>query len=287
MAWLTQLQVRAQTRQAGIALCAITVVVGGALHAQDPPKEQAKDDAVAARRIAELKREAATYRIVRDDGSGTALLLREEPLLRWTNPLRSTEDGAVFLWTAEGRPEAIASLYRYRREGILAEDHEFQSLATTPLSGTREGQTFWAPRTPGIVFAAIPGAPKPAATAAERTRQLRDLAREFHASFDLDNDHTDLRLLAKPLYRYESKPNKVLDGALFAFVQTTDPEVLLLIEARPINESPAWQYAFARSSMVNVRGQHKDRTVWQVGWAYQLTQSDQPYITIPAAEQPR
>ena len=40
----------------------------------------------------------------------------------------------------------------------------------------------------------------------------------------------ELRLLATPLYRYRDTSPEGSDGALFAFVQGTDPEVLLLVE---------------------------------------------------------
>ena len=38
--------------------------------------------------------------------------------------------------------------------------------------------------------------------------------------------------LSQPLYRYGGDDSGVLDGGLFVFVQGTDPEVFLLIEAR-------------------------------------------------------
>jgi hypothetical protein len=50
-----------------------------------------------------------------------------------------------------------------------------------------------------------------------------------------------LRPLATPLYRYPTR-GAVLDGALFAFVVGTDPELLLLIEA----QDDRWRYAVAR-----------------------------------------
>ena len=80
--------------------------------------------------------------------------------------------GAVFIWTADGRPEVVASVYRYTENGKTVQDEEFQSLATAELTATRDGQTIWAPRTAGISLAPIPGAPRPAATAAERLRQI-------------------------------------------------------------------------------------------------------------------
>ena len=120
-----------------------------------------------------------------DSDPAKTLVLSSEPVLRWTNPLRGTVAGAVFVWVADGRPEVVASLYRYTVEGKMVEDDEFQSLATTGLTATRDGRAVWAPRTAGINLAPIPGAPKPAATPAERLRQMRALAHEFHAFFDL------------------------------------------------------------------------------------------------------
>jgi hypothetical protein len=162
------------------------------------------------------------------------------------------------------------------------EDHEFQSLATVGLTASRDGATIWTPRDAGMTLAPIPGAPKPAGSPAERLRQMRALAQEFHAFFDNDNDKSELRLLTQPLYRYEARRPDLVDGALFAFVVTTDPEVLLAIEARPVDGKPAWHYGFARMSMVNLRAQHKDREVWRAAWAVGLQDPTGPYFTTRA-----
>jgi hypothetical protein len=169
------------------------------------------------------------------------------------------------------------------------EDDEFESLATTGLRATRDGQAVWVPRTAGVELASVPGAPKPAATAAERLRQMRALAHEFHAFFDLPKEKSELRLLAKPLYRYETNRPDLPDGALFAFVQATDPEVLLVIEARSAGggSAPVWHYGFARMSMVNLRAQHKDRNVWSVNWASNYEDPNQPYVTLRAPDRPK
>jgi hypothetical protein len=238
----------------------------------------------------ELKRAAARYQIVSDSDPPKKLILAPEPVLHWTNPLRGTVAGAVFVWVVDGRPEAVASLFQYTSEGKTVEDDEFQSLATTALRATRDGQPVWVPRTAGVELAPIPGAPKPAATAAERLRQMRALAQEFHAFFDLAEEKSELRLLPKPLYRYETNRLDLPDGALFAFVQATDPEVLLVIEARSLggdSKAPVWQYGFARMSMVNLRAQHKDRNVWSVNWATNYADPNQPYVTLRAPDRPK
>jgi hypothetical protein len=251
---------------------------GDAASAKD---ESAKAPSEAQRMELEaMKRSAASYRIAPDNERPKDLVLAEEPILRWTNPVRDTFAGACFVWLVDGRPQAVASIYRYGVDGRVEEEHEFQSLATTGLTATREGKTVWAPRTAGIELAPIPGAPRPAATSAERLRQLRSLAREFHAYFDSPEDRSELRLLPKPLYRYHTGRPDQSDGALFAFVLTTDPEVLLVIESRPARGAATWHYGFARMSMVNLRGAHKDRSVWKAEWAYELRNPSRPYFSV-------
>ena len=88
---------------------------------------------------------------------------------------------------------------------------------------------------------------------------MRALAREFKASVDLEKGGTQLRLLSQPLFRYESET----DGALFAFVLTTDPEALLIIDDRPGEGGHAWHYAFARMSNHSLVAKHRDRVVWE------------------------
>lgn len=267
------------------ALAVVATIAGisnlGAVETQEasaPPK--------GAKAAHDWKKAAAAYGIAPDAPSATPLTLREEPALRWTNPLRATDDGAVFLWLDRGRPEVVGSFYRYRGDGRALEDHEFMSLATAPLVARRDGTTVWAPEVAGVTPKPIPDAPKPAGSVAERLRQMRALAGEFRASFNLDSDHSELRLLSRPLYRYEVKDRAdLLDGALFAFVQTTDPEVLLLIEARPSADggAPAWHYAVARMSMVDLKVRHKGRDAWNVGWVQNLRNPRQTYVTLTEA----
>jgi hypothetical protein len=240
----------------------------------------------AAKGVDELKRSAYRYRIATTADPPRDLAIVGEPVLHWTNPLRGSVAGASFVWVADGRPEAIASLFRYNEGGRIVEDDEFQSLATVGLTATRDGQAAWAPRAAGLTLAPIPGAPKPAASTRERLRQMRALAQEFHAFLDLPEDHTELRLLPQPLYRYQANRPDLPDGALFAFVLTTDPEVLLVIEARPVDGAPTWHYGFARMSMVNLRARHKDRDVWSVAWATDYQDPSKPYATLRAPTRP-
>jgi hypothetical protein len=179
------------------------------------------------------KREAAEYTIVERTVPETVLRFRAEPALHWTNPIRDSDNGLVFLWLDGGRPGAVVCFYRSPWQGRILESHEFHSLAPVGLTATRKGQRVWAPSSAGVTFRPVPGAAKPASTSAERLRQLRGLAREFQGVVDPDKGKTELRLLSQPLFRYEGGLNGSPDGALFAFVLTTDPEAVLVIEERP------------------------------------------------------
>ena len=266
----------------GLGPTALGLAIVAGLQAQDEPP---KSDSSANH----WKDAASSYRITLESSRPTPLTFRDEPILKWTNPQRRTDDGSVFVWTDRGRPEVAASFYRYKVDKDTLEDHEFISLSTSALSARRDGELIWSLAAGNVRPVPIPDAPRPAATPNERLRQMRALAREFKATFNNPPDLSEIRLLTQPIYRFEveGKRADVVDGALFAYVHTTDPEVLLLIEARPESEGGpvAWHYSLARMSMVNLRVHHKDREVWSVQWATNLHDRSEPYMvrTFPSS----
>ena len=56
------------------------------------------------------------------------------------------------------------------------------------------------------------------------------------------------------MYRFSDPGNGITDGAVFAFVQSTDPDVLLMIAARTAPESgeSTWTYSLARMNSGHV-----------------------------------
>jgi hypothetical protein len=211
----------------------------------------------------------------------TRLKLKEEPVLRWTNPVQSDGAGEVYIWTDRGRPEAVVSIYRFvGAGGKPGLHHEFHSLALTPLSARGANERRWACEEAGLVLAPVPDADKPADSPTARRRQIRQIAEQFQAlKTDRQMDQRTLRLLTQPLYRYEPAEGDVLDGALYAFVEGTDPEVLLLIEARKTGERHEWQYALARLNSVHLEAKYQDTSVWdQPLIEYrEYTRRDHPY----------
>jgi hypothetical protein len=191
--------------------------------------------------------------------------LKPEPVLRWSNPAVGEIHGNVFLWTQRGRPAAIGSLFKWFTPHTHM-SHEFQSLSEKPLGAKFHGADVWKTSGAGVQFAPVPQAPSPAASAASRLVQLKQLAREFSATKkERDGGRGELRLLTQPIYRYASPEEAVLDGGLFAFVQGTDPELFLLLEARGGKQGKArWEFAATRMNSVELQLRHRGTEVWAV-----------------------
>jgi hypothetical protein len=90
----------------------------------------------------------------------------------------------------------------------------------------------------------IDNAPVVAKTKLGRTFQMRQLTDRFDAH-QFWKERFELRLLPKPIYRYEDLESGIVDGAVFALVHGTNPEVLLLVEAHPADDGAArWKVGF-------------------------------------------
>jgi hypothetical protein len=175
-------------------------------------------------------------------------------------------DGATYIWTNRGRP--IAAVCCYPWYGDICDN--FQSLAHVPIRAERDGKIAWQPKVAGVSFQKVPAAPVPADSAASRLRQMKSVARTFSATLlgwaPGDPDREELRLLQQPVYRYESDERDLLDGALFAFVQGTDPEALLMLEAVPTGPGAddfEWKFAFARRTSGWLEARYGDQVIWK------------------------
>jgi hypothetical protein len=127
-------------------------------------------------------------------------------------------------------------------------------------------------------------APAPESSRPARLRQLKALAERFQSSmlgWKADsNDQENLPLLNRPLYRYEPEPGEVVDGAVFAFVQGTDPESLLLIELVEEDSRQQWMYAFARRTAGKLDGRLDDKLVWTAPLNPEYKDPRGPHFTI-------
>jgi hypothetical protein len=217
----------------------------------------------AAKHLAIMKDSLARVQLRDADAPGDLYRLRTEPVLRFTNTVGQTRDGAIFVLLGDGaRPGAAVQVF-LKRDGSWIQ--EWTSLSPHLLTGEMDTEPDWKPARGGIEFKPVPGTPRPAVSAEQRLRQMHALTRDFSADDQFQGGSWQpLRLLPKPFARYGRPGSDLTDGALFAYVLTTDPEVFLMIEARPARDGLEWQYAFAPMSKYGLRGLCKGRVVWSV-----------------------
>jgi hypothetical protein len=213
-------------------------------------------------------KEAAEYSMAVESAPKKELEFKKEPVFEWSNPSRPGQGhGVLFLWLREGRPSAIGCIFSQLAPRLKGRKvvHEFHALDRDKLLVSRpEGKPPWKPRA-GLRRKEIPDAAAPAATAGARLVQMRRLAQEFTGhEIDFEGKRVELRLLPSPLYRYPAAKTGVIDGALFALVSTegTDPEVLLILEARREDGKTRWEYACGRFSDRSLYIERKGKEVW-------------------------
>jgi hypothetical protein len=224
------------------------------------------DDSLSKKMLPIYVKEVEAYSLAIESAPDKALELKKEPVFEWVNPDRDTQQGAVFLWLRAGRPAALGCIFSHPHEHLPGRkiNHELHALDPEKLVVKRDAYHQWKPQA-GLARKDLPEAAPPASAPSGRLVQMRRLAQEFTGhSIDRDGKRWQLRLLPTPLYRYPIAKTGVIDGALFALVSSagTDPEVLLLIEAKKGDEKPHWQYACGRFSDWELHVQRKDKEVF-------------------------
>jgi hypothetical protein len=242
-----------------------SLILQGTRSAEPPGKDDPSEE--PKRLNEQIEKSVNWYDVLPDSDATTALT--PVPVIRWRNVVRGQEGEAMMVvWPHNGRPVAMASIYPW--DGQMT--HEFDSLSReNKLIARDKDRVIWSPETAGVEFKEVPKAPKPGKTAPERLRQMKAIAERFKATitgWQPDNsDQEVLRLLPRPLFRYDLKKAKdpdpkLLDGALFAYVLGTDPEAVLVLEAIGTAEKADWQYAFVRATSGGLEVKLGDEVVW-------------------------
>ena len=247
-----------------LAICAafsrLLLVNGAAGRGEEGGEDHAKE---AERLIAQ---EIAKVELYGGAGEQAVPLERSQSsILHWTNPTLGTIYGDVFVWTKDGRAEAIGTVFK-AYSPFTSMSIEFQSFSREPLEGRYNGGKIWAPEVGDIEFAAVEDVPSPSSAKFARLRQMRSLAGEFSVDATVRNDDSvtrRLRVLTQPIFRYDSRDPQVLDGAIFAFVEGTDPELLIAIEVRKTADGFQWQYAIGRMNSIRFEVRRNDKVVWK------------------------
>lgn len=221
--------------------------------------------------------EAAKYEMFRrGEGEEEQLKLVRSPILTYTNPVRVRDThGAAFVWTSDGRPEAVGAVWSVNSADDPTKrrvSHEIHSLSLVPIHSRHEPRVSrrgpvpeWSTSEPGIDPKKIPNALPPMSMPNRRLTQMRRLARRFEATFPpgIGDGQGSFRLLAQPVYRYRSERHGVLDGAMFAFVMGTDPELILVIEAVESGDGKEWRFAAASLTNLPMRLDYESVRVWE------------------------
>jgi hypothetical protein len=193
-----------------------------------------------------------------------------EPVYRFNDPARVFSDGTVWAWGRSGRPVALLTLASGRGpQGGPYWLGELTSLAPVPLASAVPGSGFWAPSGAGVEPRTFPQAPPPADTEAKRLRQMKELARRFRA-FEFftartspTNERYELRLLPQPIHRYADPDSGLIDGTMFFITYGTNPEIVLLVEARRNRGAePSWSYGLARIAGAELHVEFDEKEIW-------------------------
>jgi hypothetical protein len=267
-----------------LALAAAGIAVDR-VSAQDPAATSVKEE--ERRKFLEMQEIARGYQVsaIDEKGKRAPATIVAEPLHRWTDPTREFSGGALWAFRTSGRPVAIYSLELYGSSW----SHEFVSLSTGRIIADND-QVRWAPSKSGVAYHEVPDAPLPVEDEAGRLRQMRDMARRFAAREFWAGRNNSLRLLPHPIYRYSDPASRLLDGAIFAYANGTNPELLLLLEARRPGDGPTgWWYAAARFARAELNLELGSRDVWTAPILDKdlILQPQDPYYTTLTPRQPR
>jgi hypothetical protein len=215
----------------------------------------AQDEPQAKQRLEFMKAEVGSFEPEPSElGPKAAFTFASKPLLRYSDPTRGGGnkdfaanvllDAGVWRLGTEGRPTALVTVEIYQEpDGSRVLAYEFLSLSETTFSLRHKTKKIrWDAKGSALNLKALPDAPKPAATAAERLVQMRQLARRFAATERLKNESIECRLLTQPIDRYQSAAEKIVDGAIFAYANGTNPELGVVFESN----GERWQYGVIR-----------------------------------------
>ena len=213
--------------------------------------------------------EVTKWELILEGPEQTRAVTEKDASLRWSWADNGRLYGNVHIYTAQGRPVALVEFFSWFSP-IEGDYFQCTSMTGTRMTATRTGESVWTPRGTSVVMRDVPDGPVPATTAAARLVQMRRIAEEFRVEVEDKRGTGDisttrqLRLLPRPMFRYESAQHDALDGAIFAYVISTDPGAMLLIEATRTNGIAKWRYGFVRVWTYGAQAYLGAEQVWSI-----------------------
>jgi hypothetical protein len=250
------------------------------LAAQEPAEKEfrGQDERRVAAWLKVSQDHAAEYRLAPEDRPDEPLKLLPSAVFRHSQPVRGDDIGAVYLWVdSAGLPAALGTVFAYSQGGPGERwvAHEFHSLYSTPLVGKWRGSEGWSPAEPGVQWKEVPEAPAAAESESGRLRQMRQIGRRISAqSTDSSDSRWELRLITQPICQYTpQQPSATIGGGVFLFCQGTDPELVLLLEARENAGKRVWHYALAPFTDYALSVKLDDSEVWSLANGHRNTRT--------------
>ncbi|MCG8652216.1 MAG: hypothetical protein MI861_20420, partial [Pirellulales bacterium] len=169
-------------------------------------------------------------------------------------------DGAMFvLQDQSSRPHAfVAGSIRGNGKLFL----EVVSVSPDRLSSELGRFGKWNPEYGGsgpVVAALQPPGGK---LANRRLLAMRQIARSI--TFDFFNGGwTEARLLTQPVFRFAAPKQGIVDGAIFGYAESNDPEGVLVVWLQDSNSKPTWYWLAAGSTSLPLRCSEKGMLKWE------------------------
>src|SRR4029453_11205568 len=213
------------------ACCLLAPLVVQSIAASEEPA--GTEDAKAAHR-ARMQKLASTFQVFAVPGKPESKVeLAAEPILRYADNTRQTNESALWILGAKGRPSAVLCVEYYpNRKRGPSWLYEIASLSTERIAAQRGDDLAWTAKQPGLELKNLADADPPAARPVQRLGQMKTLRARFtafeHAGIE---GRVERRPLTSPLHRYADPEHGLTDGAIFSFANGTNPEVLLVLEA--------------------------------------------------------
>lgn len=194
----------------------------------------------------------------------TPAQIRSQSLLHWSNSTNGDVYGDCYLWTSKSRPVAFLSIYAHFAPSSNRR-LTFQSLSEQPLVAKINDKVVWSPSAPGIHWNDLGPANVQNQTPEMLQRRFRTSSSTFEGFISEVNDVeklVPLRLLNQPIYKYETEDHSKV-GALYAFADGTDPEILLWFESALAVGTKA-RYALIRQNHRRLVVNRDSQKVWEL-----------------------
>lgn len=249
-------------------LCAALVLtLFPLLHADDAEKPS---DEQRAAHLARMKKLAGSIKLLANPRrTDSAVKLLPDPVLRYGDNTRQNDEATLWIWSDGGRPSALLAVEYYAKstKGVGGPQWLFEiaSLSTKPIAAEHEKDLRWTGKGPGIVFTRLDDTDPVNDKATRRLAQMKQLFRRFTAhEKEGTSGRIELRPLASPLHRYSDTDQNIIDGAIFALCNGTNPEVLLILEAQSRDgDAPAWHYALVQMTGGIVVAELDGKEIWE------------------------